>query len=59
MNDTDPLKRLCRLCGKPLGKHVAPPYGTKSEQIGAMGLMCPTDTRAEALSDDLRNGGEK
>jgi hypothetical protein len=48
----DGLDRLCQLCGQPMGQHIAPPYGTKSEEVGAMGVYCPTDPRVQ----ESRNG---
>lgn len=47
------LDRPCQLCGQPMGKHRAPAYGEKQDEVGAMGLYCPTDAR---LPDDKPSG---
>lgn len=35
------MDRPCQLCGQPMGKHIAPPYGERLAEVGAMGLLCP------------------
>lgn len=48
------LDRPCQLCGQPMGKHKASPYGEKREEVGAMGLYCPEDARLPANSTEGR-----
>lgn len=45
------LNRLCQLCGQALRYHAAPPYGEKSEDVGALGFYCPTDARLPSPTD--------